>query len=94
MSEKKMEDVKLPDVEILLANFIGLLGNKAYDCLGLIPKEGSKIDLKQAKLAIDSMGAIIEAISPMIDTKQSQDFRNLLATLRMAYVQKAGNQPK
>ncbi len=94
MSEKKMEEMKLPDVEILLANFIGLLGNKAYDCLGLIPKEGSKIDLKQAKLAIDSMGAIIEAISPMIDTKQSQDFRNLLSTLRMAYVQKAGNQPK
>mgnify|MGYP000874283124 FL=1 len=94
MSEKKMEEMKLPDVEILLANFIGLLGNKAYDCLGLIPKEGSTIDLKQAKLAIDSMGAIIEAISPMIDTKQSQDFRNLLSTLRMAYVQKAGNQPK
>lgn len=94
MTEKKMEEMKLPDVEILLANFIGLLGNKAYDCLGLIPKEGSTIDLKQAKLAIDSMGAIIEAISPMIDTKQSQDFRNLLSTLRMAYVQKAGNQPK
>ena len=94
MSEKKMEEMELPDVEILLANFIVLLGNKAYDCLGLIPKEGSTIDLKQAKLAIDSMGAIIEAISPMIDTKQSQDFRNLLSTLRMAYVQKAGNQPK
>ncbi|MEQ8187945.1 MAG: DUF1844 domain-containing protein [Candidatus Eremiobacterota bacterium] len=94
MTEKKMEDVKLPDVEILLANFIGILGNKAYDSLGLIPGEGSKIDLKQAKLAIDSMGAIIEAVSPVIDTKQSQDFRNLLSTLRMTYVQKAGNQPK
>jgi phosphoribosylanthranilate isomerase len=91
MSEKKPEDLKLPNVEILLANFIGILGNKAYDSLGLIPKEGTKIDLNQAKLAIDSMNAMIEVVGPMVDKKQSQELRNLLASLRMSYVQRAGN---
>jgi hypothetical protein len=88
---KNIEDMKLPGVEVLLANFIGILGNKAYDCLGIIPKEGTKIDLNQAKLAIDSIGAMVDLVTTGLDEKQAQDLKNLLSTLRMAYVQKAGS---
>ncbi|HPZ08192.1 MAG TPA: DUF1844 domain-containing protein [Candidatus Eremiobacteraeota bacterium] len=87
----KPEDLKLPSVEILLTNFIGIMANKAYDNLGLIPGEGSKIDLSQAKLAIDVMTALFELGNPTMDEKSRNELRGLMTNIRMAYVQKAGS---
>jgi hypothetical protein len=86
------EDLKLPDVEILATNFIVVLGNKAYDSLGLIPREGKQpeVNLKQAKMAVDIMSNLCDQIIPLVDEKQKQELKNILTTIRMAYVQKAG----
>jgi hypothetical protein len=82
--------VELPSVEVLTANFVGVLINKAFGTLGLLPDQGKgqKIDLPQAKLAIDTISALCDMALPVIDENQKKEFKNILTTLRMHYVQK------
>ncbi len=89
--EKQKESLKEPDLPTLFVWFISMLSGKAWEYLGLIMNpETKKInqDLKKAKIAIDAVAFLFDQIK---DTLTKEDFKrieNLVANLRMNYVEK------
>jgi hypothetical protein len=90
--EKKQEEhFKEPDLPVLFVWFISMLSGKAWEYLGLImnpeTKEINK-DLKKAKIAIDTVVFLYDQIKDDLNTEDFKRIDNLLANLRMNYVEK------
>jgi len=90
--EKKQEEhFKEPDLPVLFVWFISMLSGKAWEYLGLImnpeTKEINK-DLKKAKIAIDTVVFLYDQIKDDLNPEDFKRIENLLANLRMNYVEK------
>jgi len=90
--EKKQEEgFKEPDLPVLFVWFISMLSAKAWEYLGLImnpeTKEINK-DLKKAKIAIDTVAFLYNQIKDDLNPEDFKRIENLLANLRMNYVEK------
>jgi len=90
--EKKQEEhFKEPDLPVLFVWFISMLSGKAWEYLGLImnpeTKEINK-DLKKAKIAIDTVAFLYNQIKDDLNPEDFKRIENLLANLRMNYVEK------
>ena len=90
--EKKQEEgFKEPDLPVLFVWFISILSGKAWEYLGLImnseTKEMNK-DLKKAKIAIDTVAFLYDQIKDDLNPEDFKRIENLLANLRMNYVEK------
>jgi hypothetical protein len=90
--EKKQEEaLKEPDLPVLFVWFISMLSGKAWEYLGLImnpeTKEINK-DLKKAKIAIDTVAFLYDQIKDGLNPEDFKRIENLLANLRMNYVEK------
>jgi len=89
--KKPEEDFKEPDLPVLFVWFISMLSGKAWEYLGLImspeTKEINK-DLKKAKIAIDSVAFLYDQIKNDLNLEDFKRIENLLANLRMNYVEK------
>ncbi|KUK55697.1 MAG: hypothetical protein XD79_0483 [Atribacteria bacterium 34_128] len=90
--EKKQEEhFKEPDLPVLFVWFISMLSGKAWEYLGLImnpeTKEINK-DLKKAKIAIDTVAFLYDQIKDDLNPEDFKRIENLLANLRMNYVEK------
>jgi len=90
--EKKQEEgFKEPDLPVLFVWFISMLSGKAWEYLGLImnpeTKEMNK-DLKKAKIAIDTVAFLYDQIKDDLSPEDFKRIENLLANLRMNYVEK------
>lgn len=89
--EKQEEGFKEPDLPVLFVWFISMLSGKAWEYLGLImnpeTKEMNK-DLKKAKIAIDTVAFLYEQIKDDLNPEDFKRIENLLANLRMNYVEK------
>jgi len=90
--EKKQEEYfKEPDLPVLFVWFISMLSGKAWEYLGLImnpeTKEINK-DLKKAKIAIDTVAFLYDQIKDDLNPEDFKRIENLLANLRMNYVEK------
>jgi len=90
--EKKQEEaLKEPDLPVLFVWFISMLSGKAWEYLGLImnpeTKEINK-DLKKAKIAIDTVAFLYDQIKDDLNPEDFKRIENLLANLRMNYVEK------
>ena len=90
--EKKQEEhFKEPDLPVLFVWFISMLSGKAWEYLGLImnpeTKEINK-DLKKAKIAIDTVAFLYDQIKDDLNPEDFKRLENLLANLRMNYVEK------
>jgi hypothetical protein len=90
--EKKQEEhFKEPDLPVLFVWFISMLSGKAWEYLGLImnpeTKEMNK-DLKKAKIAIDTVAFLYDQIKDDLNPEDFKRIENLLANLRMNYVEK------
>ena len=90
--EKKQEEsFKEPDLPVLFVWFISMLSGKTWEYLGLIMNpETKKInkDLKKAKIAIDTVTFLYDQIKDDINQEDFKRIENLLANLRMNYVEK------
>lgn len=90
--EKKQEEhFKEPDLPVLFVWFISMLNGKAWEYLGLIMNpETKKInkDLKKAKIAIDTVAFLYDQIRDDLNSEDFKRIENLLANLRMNYVEK------
>lgn len=90
--EKKQEEhFKEPDLPVLFVWFISMLSGKAWEYLGLIMNpETKKInkDLKKAKIAIDTVAFLYDQIKDDLNPEDFKRIENLLANLRMNYVEK------
>jgi len=90
--EKKQEEgFKEPDLPVLFVWFISMLSGKTWEYLGLImnpeTKEINK-DLKKAKIAIDTVVFLYDQIKDDLNPEDFKRIENLLANLRMNYVEK------
>ena len=90
--EKKQEEgFKEPDLPVLFVWFISMLSGKAWEYLGLImnpeTKEINK-DFKKAKIAIDTITFLYDQIKDDLNPEDFKRIDNLLANLRMNYVEK------
>ncbi|MEA3454201.1 MAG: DUF1844 domain-containing protein [Candidatus Caldatribacteriota bacterium] len=90
--EKKQEEhFKEPDLPVLFVWFISMLSGKAWEYLGLIMNPETKEinrDLKKAKIAIDTVAFLYEQIKDDLNPEDFKRIENLLANLRMNYVEK------
>lgn len=88
---KEEEPLKEPDLPTLFIWFISMLSGKAWEYLGLIMNpETKKInkDLKKAKIAIDTIAFLFDQIKDVLNKENFNRIENLLANLRMNYVEK------
>ena len=90
--EKKQEEsFKEPDLPVLFVWFISMLSGKSWEYLGLImnpeTKEINK-DLKKAKIVIDTVAFLYDQIKDDLNPEDFKRIDNLLANLRMNYVEK------
>ncbi len=72
---------------------VSLLSQQAWLRLGLqvVPgKAEPEPDLPQARVAIDSLEAVIRQLEPHCETSEKQELETLLGNLRINYVKKAG----
>ena len=90
--EKKQEEgFKEPDLPVLFVWFISMLSGKAWEYLGLIMNSETKEinkDLKKAKIVIDTVAFLYDQIKDDLNPEDFKRIENLLANLRMNYVEK------
>ena len=90
--EKKQEEhFKEPDLPVLFVWFISMLSGKAWEYLGLIMNSETKEinkDLKKAKITIDTVAFLYDQIKDDLNPEDFKRIENLLANLRMNYVEK------
>jgi len=88
---KQEEPLKEPDLPTLFIWFISMLSGKAWEYLGLIMNPETKKlnkDLKKAKVAIDTVAFLHDQIKDDLNKEDYKRIENLLANLRMNYVEK------
>ena len=79
------------DVYGLLRMVLGMFSDQAWVQMGLQLAPGAKeikADLKQARVAIDTVNFIKEALGDNLSAEEKRDVEQLVATLRMNYVQR------
>ncbi len=88
---KEEEPLKEPDLPTLFIWFISMLSGKAWEYLGLIMNQETKEinkDLKKAKIVIDTIAFLFDQIKDALNKEDFNRIENLLANLRMNYVEK------
>lgn len=96
--EQKAEEQRAPtladlDIYDTLRFMIGLLNQAAWIHLGLVVPPGAseaRTDLVQARVAIDSLEALVEKLMPKAKDDEKRELTTMLANLRINYVRKAG----
>ncbi len=77
--------------EDVLRFAVGLFSDIAWINLGIRanPATGETTpDFAQAKLAIDSIAALVPVVEGRLDPHEARDLRNLLSSLQLNYVQR------
>ena len=87
MNGDKEERKKLSTKDLILL-FMETLSSRCWARLGLIRDEYGELrqDLDEARLAIDTMDAILNAIKDRLDEREVKELSNLLSTLKLNYV--------
>jgi len=87
--EKDAEPVDIGDLDVgqMLRFFIGALAGKALEYMGAKANEGEPVkDLRQAKVAIDSVSALIEQLATLTTENEVKQLKGLLADLQLSFV--------
>ena len=90
---QEQEQAAMPEMraEDALRFAIGLFADLAWIKLGIRanPSGGeAKTDLEQAKLAIDSLAALVQLTEGRFEAHDVRDLKNLLSSLQMNFVQR------
>lgn len=91
--EKEEQEFVLLPIPDLVRIFIAELQTRALVHMGVIPNPATRLvatDLPQARLAIDSVAALIEQLSPMAPPAEREELQTLLTNLRLNFVQQSG----
>lgn len=92
-SEDAVQAVPLAALPVgdLLVWFMGVLAEKAWQGMGLVPLPFTgKIekDLGSAKVAIDAYGALLDVARSQLEDARRREVESVLTTLRLNYVDK------
>ena len=93
------EAMHYPPVDIysLIRSFIGILGSQTWQWLGLLknPSTGElETDLQQARIAIDTIAALVKQLEAHLSSAEQREIQNALSDLRMNFVQQSAKAPK
>lgn len=80
------------DAESLIKSFISMLSVHAWQWLGLVknPITGQiEKDLAQAKLAIDTMAALISCVESRLEPAERTEMQTVLSNLRLNFVKQS-----
>lgn len=93
------EAMHYPPVDIysLIRSFIGILGSQTWQWLGLLknPSTGElETDLQQARIAIDTIAALVKQLEGHLSSAEQREIQNALSDLRMNFVQQSAKTPK
>ncbi len=89
------EGVRLGTVPELLRGLVDVIATRAWVALGLVPDPATHevaADLDAARLAIDAAAALAALAGPRLSESERRDLQNLIATLRLNYVEQKGKQ--
>ena len=87
--EPEAVDVRSLDTYSLIAMFVGLLTEKAWQTLGLRTKPGSEeaeADFDQARVAIDAVAFLAEKVQPHLPDAEKRRLEGIVADLKLNYV--------
>lgn len=86
--EVQSYDLKDLEVDQLLRFFIGALAGKALEHLGTPVKEGAEPvkDMRKAKVAIDSVSALIDQLTVLAPEDEVKQLKGLLSDLQLSFV--------
>ncbi len=85
--KEQMEKITVKDVVMQMMASLSSLG---YQKLGLPEKQNKKyFDLKQAKLAIDALAALVSACEKNLSHEEYIAYKNTLSNLQITYVGKS-----
>ena len=91
--EKPMAlDISSLDTFVLLRLFVNILGEKAWQNMGLRMRSGTdevEKDMLRAKIAIDTIQFIVNTLEPHFQEDEKKIFRNLLADLQINFVKQS-----
>ncbi|HYZ19890.1 MAG TPA: hypothetical protein VE615_10115 [Gaiellaceae bacterium] len=87
--EELLDAVRKMKVSDLLLSTVATTANLGYAKL-----ETESRDLEQARLAVDSIKAILPLLEGHVADEVLRDFNQLVASLQLAYVKAAEEQPK
>lgn len=83
------------DVYSLIRSFIGILGSQSWQWLGLLknPSTGQlEPDLQQARIAIDTISALVGQLEGRMTSAEQREFQGMLSDLRMNFVQQSAKE--
>ncbi len=85
--KEQMEKITVKDIVIQMMTSLSSLG---YQKLGLPEEQNKKyFDLKQAKLAIDALAALISACEKNLSHEEYMAYKNTLSNLQITYASKS-----
>jgi len=104
MAEEKVDKSKKTEAEIMaeiqeamaktpvkdfILHFVMTLSSIAYQRLGVYQDpDKTKIDLKEAKLAIDTFESLVNGVEKALTAEELKSLKEVLSSLKMVYVQK------
>jgi hypothetical protein len=91
-NETDTEEMPEVDVYSMLQYFIGMLSMSAWQWLGLVKNpvtDKLTQDLAQAKVAIDSIGALLNQLEGKFSAKDMAELRGMLSDLQINFVQQS-----
>lgn len=89
MAEIQEAMAKTP-VKDLILQFTMTLSSIAYQRLGVYQDpDKTKIDIMEAKLAIDSYESLIDRLAGVVSPEELKSLKGILSSLKMVYVQKS-----
>jgi hypothetical protein len=97
-NDKDQEEIQremaklLTNVKDMTIYNISVLASQAWHHLGLVPIPGveeQKMDLEQAKMAIDLFEANLNILSPHLDKEVDKQLKQTLMDLQLNYVNKS-----
>lgn len=94
-SQEEMANLPPVDVYSLVKSFIGILGAHAWQWLGLVknPVTGQlEKDLAQAKVAIDSIRALVQQIEGKLEPSEDRELKGMISDLQINYVQQSAKE--
>ena len=90
LAQQLAEELRRLRVEDVLIQTLITVSSIGYRRLGLTEDTRDDRDLQQAKLAIDTMGALTPILESVVPEDLIRDFSQSVAPLQLAYAQAAG----
>jgi hypothetical protein len=91
LAERLAEELRRLKVEDVLVNTLMTVSSIGYRRLGLTEDTREDRDLDQARLAIETMQALVPVLEQVLPEELVRDFGQSVANLQLAYAQAAAD---